>query len=48
MIKRIFVGVFVLALYVNSYLVSTLTMTLIPFILMLVACSELLELDRNA
>ena len=48
MIKRIFVGFFVLALYMNSFFLSTLTMTLIPFVLMLVACSELLELGRNA
>ena len=47
MIKRIFVGFFVLALYINSYLVSTLTMTLMPFVLMMVASSELLDLNRN-
>ena len=35
MIKRLFVGFFVMAIYINSYLVSTLTMALMPYFLML-------------
>ena len=45
-IKRIYTGFFVLACYINSYLLSTFTMALTPFIMMLIVQSELLSLNR--
>ena len=47
MVKRLLVGIGFMAMYLNSYLLSTLTMVLMPFYLMLVVQSELLALDRN-
>ena len=46
-IKRCFVGFFVLGLYVNSYLISTLTMALLPYYLLITAQHEMLLLKRN-
>ena len=47
MVKRLIVGIGFMAMYINSYLLSTLTMVLMPYYLMLVVQSELLALDRS-
>ena len=46
-IKRVLVGFFVLACYINSYLLSTLAMALTSVVIALTAQSELLSLNRN-
>ena len=41
-LKRVFVGFFFLSTYINSYLVNTFTMALVPIVLEISVQSELL------
>ena len=46
-IKRLIVGFFVMAAYINCFLFSTLTMAILPYYLFIVIQYELLALVRN-
>ena len=48
LIKRLIVGIGFMAMYINSYLVSTVAMAVMPYYLMIMVSSELLELNRDA
>ena len=48
MVKRLIVGFFVMAVYINCYLFSTLTMAILPYYLLITIQSELLALGRNS
>ena len=37
-----------MAMYINSYLLSTVAMAIMPYYLMIMVSSELLELNRDA
>ena len=47
LIKRLIVGIGFMAMYINSYLVSTVAMAIMPYYLMIMISSELLELNRD-
>ena len=48
LIKRLIVGIGFMAMYINSYLVSTAAMAIMPYYLMIMVSSELLELNRDS